>query len=65
VVLATRHKQFLEKNDRDWSHFFTPNTLVVDTFNILNDQKIITLLKKGVEVIGVGKGHIQRLKNNL
>lgn len=65
IILSTRHKQYLEKSEQSWLEFIAAQTLVVDTFNILDDQKIIALLRSKIEVIGVGKGHINNLKKNL
>jgi len=40
-------------------------SLVIDANNILNDKKIISLLKNNINVLGVGKGHIIKLKRKI
>lgn len=61
VVLGTRHKCYLEMSAIDWVKCMAPNTLVVDAFDILDDAKIVYLLRNNIQVIGVGKGHISSL----
>lgn len=62
VVLAVRHRHYLEMSAQDWLAHTQPGTLVVDANNILDDEKILELLKAKRNVIGVGKGHIQHMK---
>jgi len=38
---------------------------VVDCFGILDDKKIERLFKLGCEVKGLGRGHIQRIKERV
>jgi hypothetical protein len=39
--------------------------LVVDAFNLLDDEKIRAYLRLGCAVRGMGRGHIHRLKEEL
>jgi hypothetical protein len=61
-VLATRHKQYLNIGKKSWSSLLKEGSLVVDANNILDDIKIKHLLENKINVIGVGKGHIKRMK---
>ena len=62
VVLATRHKQYLDIKKKSWLSSLKQGSLVVDANNILDDIKIKYLLDNKIDVIGVGKGHIKRMK---
>jgi nucleotide sugar dehydrogenase len=62
VVLATRHKQYLNIKKKSWLSSLKEGSLVVDANNILDDIKIKYLLDNKIDVIGVGKGHIKRMK---
>lgn len=62
IVFISRHKQLLELDADRLLKLCPPKCLVVDGFDILSDKKITDLLKNGREVIGVGKGHIERMK---
>jgi hypothetical protein len=39
--------------------------LVVDAFNLLDDDKIRDFLKRGCTVRGMGRGHIHRLAEEI
>jgi UDP-N-acetyl-D-glucosamine dehydrogenase len=65
VVLATRHNQYLNIRKRSWLSFLKDRSLIVDANNILDDIKIKYLLVNKIDVIGVGKGHIKRMKNKI
>lgn len=65
VVLVSRHQENLKREASHWCSLIKKGALVVDTFNILDDNKITALLDHGVEVIGVGKGHIPTLHKKL
>ena len=62
VVLATRHKQYLKIGKKSWLSLLKEGSLVVDANNILDDIKIKYLLDNKIHVVGVGKGHIKRMK---
>lgn len=61
LVLTTRHQCYLTLSANEWLNYLNPGTLVLDAFDILNDEKIVHLLKNKIQVIGVGKGHIPQL----
>lgn len=62
VVLAIRHKHYLNMTKNSWLNFLKEGSLVVDANDILDDIKIKHLLGNKIDVIGVGKGHIKRMK---
>jgi UDP-N-acetyl-D-glucosamine dehydrogenase len=62
VVFAVKHSSYLNLDMNKFSQGLKPNCLVVDTFDIFNDDKIKCLLGAGLRVIGIGKGHIKELK---
>lgn len=61
VVFAVRHREYLELTPPAISRLITPRGTVVDAFDVLPDDKIIPLLRQGIKVVGVGKGHIRTL----
>lgn len=65
VVLSTRHQAYLKLSPAEWQSLARPDQLWVDANNLLSDQAIIALLNKQVDVVGVGKGHIPALKQEL
>ncbi len=62
VVLAVRHKEYLELKAEDIVDMAGGPIVVVDCFGILDDDKIKALFEFGCEVKGLGRGHIQRIK---
>ncbi len=65
IVLAVRHKPYLEL-DPDWVVEKAGGPLaVVDCFSILDDAKIRRYLELGCEVKGMGRGHIKRIKDEV
>jgi len=62
VVLAVRHKEYLELKAEDIVDMAGGPIAVVDCFGILDDDKIKALFEFGCEVKGLGRGHIQRIK---
>ena len=65
VVLAVRHKEYLELKPDDIVRMAGGPVAVVDCFGILDDGKIQRLFGLGCEVKGLGRGHIQRIKERL
>jgi len=59
VVLAVRHKEYLELKAEDIVDMAGGPIVVVDCFGII---KIKALFEFGCEVKGLGRGHIQRIK---
>jgi len=65
VVLAVRHKQYLELDpDRVFKAVGKPFA-IIDCFCILDDARIRRYLALGCEVKGMGRGHIKRIKDSL
>jgi UDP-N-acetyl-D-glucosamine dehydrogenase len=65
LVLAVRHSQYLsldpEKVVKSVGHSFA----VIDCFGILDDDMIKRYFELGCEVKGLGRGHIQRIKDQV
>jgi hypothetical protein len=62
VVLAVRHKQYLDL-DPAWVVEQVGGPLaIVDCFAVLSDDTIQRYLELGCEVKGLGRGHVERLK---
>ncbi len=65
VVLAVRHKEYLKLEPDDIVSMAGGPLAVVDCFGILDDRKIERLFELGCEVKGLGRGHIQRIKERV
>jgi len=65
VVLAVRHKEYLALEPDDIVKMVGGPLAVVDCFGILDDRKIERLFRLGCEVKGLGRGHIQRIKERV
>ena len=65
VVLAVRHKEYLALKPDDIVKMAGNPLAVVDCFGILGDGKIERLFELDCEVKGLGRGHIQRIKEKV
>jgi UDP-N-acetyl-D-glucosamine dehydrogenase len=65
VVLAVRHKEYLALEPDDLVRMAGDPLAVIDCFGILDDRKIERLFELGCEVKGLGRGHIQRIKEKV
>ena len=65
VVLAVRHKEYLKIKPDDIVKMAGGPLAVVDCFGILDDRNIERLFTLGCEVKGLGRGHIQRIKERV
>lgn len=65
VVLAVRHQDFLELDPEEVVKHTRGPVAVVDCFGLLEDQKIRRFFELGCEVKGLGRGHIQRIKERV
>ena len=63
VVLAVRHKDYLDLNPDDIVEMTGRPVAVIDCFGILDDQKIRRYFQLGCEVKGLGRGHVKRIKD--
>ena len=65
LVLAVRHKPYLELDpDKVFAAVGSPFA-VIDCFCVLNDGQIRRYLELGCEVKGMGRGHIKRIKDSI
>jgi nucleotide sugar dehydrogenase len=65
VVLAVRHKPYLDLDpDKVLRHVGRPFA-IIDCFCVLSDTQIRRYLELGCEVKGMGRGHIKRIKDTL
>jgi UDP-N-acetyl-D-glucosamine dehydrogenase len=65
VIFAVPHKQYLDivpKQIVDWAG---APLAIIDCFGILDDDKIKKYFELGCEVKGLGRGHIQRIKESV
>jgi UDP-N-acetyl-D-glucosamine dehydrogenase len=65
VVLAVRHQPYLELVPEDVVRMAGGPLAVVDCFGILDDDKIRRYFDLGCEVKGLGRGHINRIKDKV
>ena len=65
VVLAVRHKDYLELDpDRVFRAVGRPFALI-DCFCVLGDDQIRRYFELGCEVKGMGRGHLRRIKDSI
>jgi nucleotide sugar dehydrogenase len=65
VVLAVPHEPYLQLEPDQVVKMAGGPLAVVDCFGILSDDAIKRYFELGCEVKGLGRGHIQRIKNEL
>ena len=65
VILAVRHAPYLELKPEDVVRQAGRPIAVVDCFGILDDARIRRYFELGCEVKGLGRGHIQRIKEDV
>ncbi len=65
VVLAVRHKPYLDLVPEEVVEMAGRPLAVVDCFGILEDARIRRFFELGCEVKGLGRGHIQRIKEEV
>lgn len=65
VVLAVRHKAYLELDPDEVVRMAGSPLAVVDCFGILDDASIERYFELGCEVKGLGRGHINRIKDKV
>ncbi len=63
MVLAVRHKPYLELRPEDVVDMAGGPLAVVDCFGVLDDAQIRRYFELGCEVKGLGRGHINRIKD--
>ncbi|NWG13781.1 MAG: GDP-mannose dehydrogenase [Acidobacteria bacterium] len=65
LVLAVRHKPYLELSPDDVVRWTGGPLAVIDCFGILTDDRIRRYFELGCEVKALGRGHIQRIKEEV
>jgi len=65
VILAVRHKPYLSLEPKELVRMTGGPVAVIDCFGILDDRKIEKYFELGCEVKGLGRGHIQRIKDKV
>jgi nucleotide sugar dehydrogenase len=65
VVFAVRHEDYLDLEPDKIVQSTGKPVGVIDCFGILDDEKIKRYLELGCEVTGLGRGHIQRMKDQI
>lgn len=65
VVLAVRHNPYLALDPDDVVRMAGAPLAVIDCFGILSDERIQRYFELGCEVKGLGRGHIQRIKERV
>jgi UDP-N-acetyl-D-glucosamine dehydrogenase len=65
VILAVRHKEYLQLTPDEVLKMTGRPVAVIDCFGMLDDEKIERYFELGCEVKGLGRGHIQRIKEKV
>jgi len=65
IILAVPHAPYLELAPEKIVEWAGHPLAVIDCFGILDDQKIRRYFELGCEVKGLGRGHIQRIKEEV
>ena len=65
VILAVRHEPYLKLSPEDVVKWAGAPVAVIDCFGILSDDQIRRYFELGCEVKALGRGHIQRIKEEV
>lgn len=65
LILAVPHQQYLNLEPKRIVDFAGGPIAIIDCFGILSDEQIKQYFALGCEVKGLGRGHIQRIKENV
>jgi len=65
VILAVRHKHYLELDPDTVVETAGSPLAVIDCFGILDDTRIKRYFELGCEVKGLGRGHVRRIKDQV
>jgi len=63
IIFAVRHEEYLDLDPDDVVKHAGGPVAVIDCFGILDDKRIWRYLELGCEVKGMGRGHINRMKD--
>ncbi len=65
VILAVRHEAYLNLDPKELLEQIGHPAAIIDCFGILDDHKIREYFELDCEVKGLGRGHIQRIKEDV
>jgi nucleotide sugar dehydrogenase len=65
IIFAVRHSDYLDLDPEMVVKAVGKPCAIIDCFCILDDEKIESYFKMGCEVKGMGRGHIQRIKEKM
>ena len=65
VIFAVRHQEYLELEPESVVQMIGRPAAIIDCFGVLDDKKIRQYFELGCEVKGLGRGHIQRIKEEV
>jgi hypothetical protein len=65
IILAVRHKHYLNLDPDEVVGNAGGPIAVIDCFGILDDEKIKRYFELGCEVKGLGRGHVRRIKDQV
>jgi UDP-N-acetyl-D-mannosaminuronate dehydrogenase len=65
VIFAVRHEDYLDLDPDEVVKTIGHPAAIIDCFGILTDDKIRRYFQLGCEVKGLGRGHIQRIKDEV
>ncbi|MGZ3534922.1 MAG: nucleotide sugar dehydrogenase [Thermodesulfobacteriota bacterium] len=65
LILAVRHKHYLDLDPDEIVKSSHGPIAVIDCFGILDDEKIRRYFELGCEVKGLGRGHVKRIKDQV
>ena len=65
VIFAVRHKAYLDLDPDEVVKTIGQPAAIIDCFGVLSDDKIRRYFQLGCEVKGLGRGHIQRIKEEI
>jgi len=65
VILAVRHKHYLNLDPDEVVESVGGPIAVIDCFGILSDARIKRYFELGCEVKGLGRGHVKRIKDQV
>jgi len=65
VIFAVRHEEYLKLTADEVVAKTGGSAVVIDCFGILSDDQIRRYFELGCEVKGLGRGHIQRIKEQV
>ncbi len=65
IILAVPHKQYMNLEPQQILEWAGGPIAIVDCYGILDDDKIRQYFELGCEVKGLGRGHIQRIKEQV